>query len=261
MTPILISGIGRSGTSALIEALCLHKNVLKPRVVGEAPFIKEFLWFLLQYENISMERDYNIASYHLGESERRNAFSRLMMNVQCGEVPQNEAAGIDYWVAKTILDERAFDKGKEVFGRLKVVNIIRNGAEVVNSAMRFRGFSHFGFEELCDRWVESVKVTEYLSQRSDAITIAHHDLVADPQAVFSMIFDKFGMAQDLAPGEFIASTIFNSSFDDDARGKDTKDVFSNRPSFWSSWAEDQQSAFVDICGSTMDKLEFVKPYD
>jgi len=38
-SPLIISGIGRSGTSALLKALANHSEVFRAEKIGEAPFV------------------------------------------------------------------------------------------------------------------------------------------------------------------------------------------------------------------------------
>ena len=73
--PIFVSGIGRSGTSAVISSLARHAEVVEPNRIGEAPFVSAFLRFLQDYEDKSPHREYNLANYQLAPPERADAFS------------------------------------------------------------------------------------------------------------------------------------------------------------------------------------------
>jgi len=47
--PLFVSGIGRSGTSAVISSLAKHKSVVEPHRIGEAPIVGHFINFLIDY--------------------------------------------------------------------------------------------------------------------------------------------------------------------------------------------------------------------
>ena len=79
-TPVFISGIGRSGTSAVIKSIAEHKEVVKPERVGEAPFVGHFVSFLHEYEDVSHAREYNLKNYQLGEEQRAEGLLAQRIN-------------------------------------------------------------------------------------------------------------------------------------------------------------------------------------
>jgi len=99
-TPIFISGIGRSGTSAVIKSIAEHKDVLKPEKIGEAPFVAHFINFLKEYEDKSSDREYHLKNYRLEKAERATEYSRLLSTLQYGK--DVNADGIDgqHWIAR-----------------------------------------------------------------------------------------------------------------------------------------------------------------
>jgi|GEM_PF-747211 len=260
-TPIFVSGIGRSGTSAVIKSLSEHKDIVKPDRIGEGPFVSHFIKFLVEFENRSSERDYNIRNYQLDEEQRATEFSRLLSMLQYGKdifvSEQNEK----HWIAKVSLSSESFQKALEIFKDIKIVYVMRNGIEVVNSAKSFKGFSHLTFDELCSRWVDNIKQCRYVHTSPNCAVVRHHELVHDPEEVYRGVFDTLRMSQDTAPAEFISTNLFNSSFDKSEQLASTASVFQERLNCWSDWTEIEQEKFIEVCDEMMQEFEFPRPYD
>jgi hypothetical protein len=260
-SPIFISGIGRSGTSAVISSIAAHKEVITPERVGEAPIVQHFLTFLCEYEETSPQRDYNVKNYLMEAPERARLFSSMISSLQYGRdvslVPDSEK----YWVAKVSLSHDTFDKAMEIFSGLRIIYVIRNGIEVVNSAKHFKGFAGLSFEELCKRWSDSVVELRYLLDKQNCAVIRHDELVSDPHRVFDAVYKKLEMESDAAPAEFIDSTLFNSSFNQVSNKDEVGKVFNNRLSCWNQWSETEQQTFIDTCDEYMQELQFQRPYE
>ncbi len=259
-TPIFISGIGRSGTSAVIKAIAEHADVVSPERVGEAPFVGRFISFLREYEDSSPARDYHLKNYQLDGLERAEQFSRLLAMLQYGvDISRDEVAG-KHWVAKVSLCEEDFDKACQIFGELRCIYVMRNGIEVVNSARSFSGFADLSFEQLCQRWVNNLAQCKYVGHRSNCAVVRHDELVVNPDMVFERVFAKLGLAQDSAPATFIGTNVFNSSFVKTAELEKTSTVFNDRLQCWKEWSAAEKDTFVSICGAAMCEYGFERPY-
>jgi len=260
VTPLLISGIGRSGTSALLKALAEHKEVFSAVKIGEAPFVSSFLNFLVEFENRSPMVDYNLANYRLNEEERKISFSNFIMSNQCGSKLDLNEPGKKFWIAKTSLSKPAYEKALELFDEVRIVYIMRNGIEVINSARNFSGFSNLSFEEHCQRWKGNIEGSEYLFDLPMVSVVKHDQLVANPQATFQSIYKDLKLSDDTAPADFINTNLFNSSFDETTRDEKAKENFKNRLKAWDSWNRQEQDEFVEICDELMSKYDFTRPY-
>lgn len=258
--PLFISGIGRSGTSALLKAMALHPSVYSAEKIGEAPFISSFLNFLAQYENNSPLVDYNLKNYRLEANDRYAIYSQLMVLNQCGKGIDLQEPGKKYWIAKTSLNTEAYEKAKEIFGEVRISYIMRNGIEVINSARNFEGFAALSFEEHCRRWKENIESSEYLFDYPLVSVVKHDQLVADAENTFASIFSSLDLDADAAPADFINTNLFNSSFDETTKDAQTKKNFDNRLKAWDSWSAEEQKHFVDNCDAVMQKYDFVRPY-
>ncbi len=259
-TPVFISGIGRSGTSAVIKSIAEHHEVVKPDRVGEAPFIGHFVKFLHDYEDVSSAREYNLKNYQLCEKQRAEEFSRLLAMLQYGTDISQDHVGGNHWVAKVSLPEHHFRKAQAVLGDVKIIYVMRNGIEVVNSAKSFHGFADLSFEQLCTRWVENIEQCRYVHTDPNCAVVRHDKLVSDPHAVYEAIFEKLGMASDSGPADFISTNLFNSSFDKTSELESTVSVFNERLKCWDDWTDEEQQIFKTICDEKMVEYKFERPY-
>lgn len=260
ITPIFVSGIGRSGTSALIAALSTHSEIVEPENIGEAPFVHHFLEFLSQFEDRSNSKDYNLKNYKLNESDRYREFARLMALVQYGVDVYHAENEDRFWIAKLSLDLTQKRKADQVFGESRIVYIVRNGIEVVNSAKSFSGFQHSTFKELCFRWVDNQKKCSYVEESQNCVLVKHHELVSNPDAVFDTVYKALNIGSDSNPANFIKTNLFNSSFDNTAKNTDTTNAFSDRLRCWNDWSEEEKCTFIDICDDAMVQYDFTRPY-
>ena len=260
-SPVFVSGIGRSGTSAVISALSEHANVVSPNRIGEAPLIQEFLNFLRDFENESPYSDYHLENYQLEKADRIKLYSSMVSSLQYGFDVSQAPAEQQYWIAKVSLSEENYLKALEVFGDVKVIHVMRNGIEVVNSARHFEGFSDLSFEQLCNRWTRNLDSCQYLTGMENCSVIRHDELITDPHKVFANVFSELNMPLDDAPAHFIKTTLFNSSFNKTEQNDGVAKVFNNRLSCWDEeWTDSERDTFITLCGQHMEELGFQRPY-
>jgi len=261
LQPLFISGIGRSGTSALLQAMSEHPSVCKTDRIGEAPFISSFLNFLVQYEDTSANASYHHQNYRLTEEDRLDSFSDFMIQNQCGNNIIRKNPDQIFWIAKTSLGKLAHHKAEEIFDEVRTLYIMRNGIEVIHSARNFPGFAHLNFKQLCQRWSDSFNCCRFLTKTPRSAVIKHHDLVNNPIDTFDYVYSKLQMEYHPAPANFISSTFFNSSFDDSNTDGTTQSKFSSRISAWNQWSNSEQIEFISTCDQYMQEFDFHRPYD
>lgn len=258
--PVFVTGIGRSGTSALLKCLGQHKDFVAPKAFGEAPFIDNFARFLRNYEDEDSLRNYNLASYKVDAAERYRIFAEMIFRLHSVPVDSGRAQQALYWAAKTSLRAATFDKFHSIFGDFKVIYIIRNGIEVVNSSRHFAGFKSLEFAGLCQRWKTSLESNRFLEAAQNCAVIRHQELVADPAGTLAGAFLRVGLPQDAGPAEFIAQNVFNSSFSAESKDVESKDAFRTRLSdAWNKWTGEEQEVFLALCGEEMARYGFEIP--
>lgn len=247
-SPILISGVGRSGTSILLLALIEHKSVSRPRRVTEAPFLREFIDFLCRLDRGDDYSEYVSKNYLCTDEERKSYFAKMINDV----VFKSEQEGNFFPCKTTMVTEKAWEKLLTIFPDARSLYIVRNGIEVVNSSLNFEPFSGAGFTALCQRWAEYSVAFSYLEKSSGASLIYHDKMSSDPYATFRDALDGIGLERDDAPARYVEENFLNSSFEKDGKFS----LQERRELAWSSWTGEQRSIFNTICGPEMERHGF-----
>jgi len=262
LKPIFVSGVGRSGTSAVLASLAEHASVNTDYRIGEAPFVASFLNFLTEFEGTSPSSSYNLLNYRLDDDLRRKVIANFITLNQCGvdfnDIDMSES---QYWITKVSLTEASYEKAIEIYGEVRCVYIKRNGIEVINSAMRHPGFAKLSFAEHCDRWKENLKSCKYLLNKPLCSIVKHDKLVKEPESCFQVIQQDLRLPQDEAPANWIRTNIFNSSFDNSSSDEKAKNIFDKRLlKAWESWDFVSREEFKTRCDATMSEHGFTRPY-
>jgi hypothetical protein len=256
---LAVDGLGRSGSSAFVRAIASRADVA-PTPEGGAPFISSFVEFLVGYEDLSPHREYHRSKYKISAEERHALFRSMLFRVATGVDPAVALnPSIRYVVAKTWPSPSNMDRFLNLFPGMRVFYIIRNGIEVVASAVRYPPMSPITFEEACTVWAHGIDFDKL--RLSNYALIRHDRLVSDPEAMFSSAFEYLGLTPDSAPAQFISNELFNSSFDKPSSGLPVRDIFAARASPWLQWSPEERKTFRRICGATMEKLGYSIPED
>lgn len=253
-----VTGLGRSGTSALLAALAQHRHCLHPEHLGEAPFVGHFLDFLSTFEGGPLGPDYHVKTYKVAEADRLRAFRALIFRLHVTADPTSMTRPrLRYWPAKIALRAEYFETFRRVYPTSPIFYIVRNGIEVVESTRFYAPFKDLAFGEICNRWTQSIQLNAFLSGQPLVAFLRHHELIADPASVMAQAFKTVGMARDPAPARFLAEKVFNSSFED--RGGETRTNLEGRDQVWFHWSAEERTMFEDICGPTMLACGFEIP--
>jgi hypothetical protein len=255
-TPLFVVGSGRSGTSILCEALASHPTVSPKANIGEAPFIAKFFDFLADYE----DSKWHVDSYRSNFKERQELIFNLLFRLSSDSTyTPKRSTGCTHWVSKYIYcTPKNFNTSVHYFDSF-AINIVRNGIEVIDSAMNFSGFSHLTFEEHCLRWSDQVMTFNFLDTHENGLTIKHTDLVRNTSDTFEKIYQRLDMEFSEFPINYIRQIIFNSSFSENriALPTDIEDYFLSRVSkIWMSWDNERRDTFTKICGDAMNHYNF-----
>ncbi len=259
ITPLLISGIG-SSTRAVIESMAKHRDVLEPERIGEAPLISNFIEFLITYEEQHPDHDDNLENCQLDASQRAAVYSEMLCRMQYGltEIPRDETK--KYWIAKGNLSRNGFRRATDVFGRLAVIHVMRNGVEVVNAARRLEEFAHLDFAQLCEHWRRNIDASRHLHDSEHCAVVRHHELMENPHKVYDEVMSRLGMAHDDTPADFISGNPINSSCSEGGRMEGTSGAFDDGLAGWHAWTREEQKVFIDICDPIMQEFGFERPY-
>lgn len=266
--PVFIVGAGRSGTSVVLQALGKHPAVLAAE--GESPLLTSIGGLVTLYSH-DTDHDYFVQSLKVPVQELNARLRTLAFEIACGS---NMGLGLllhtlrltpwplrkRIWVAKTFPTENVTRGLQTLYPNMKLLYIVRNGLEVIQSRTRFHGFRDREFGRHCEVWTESVAKYRYLSSYQHAITLRHEQLVSAPRLEMSRIHTFLGLPDNAGPAGFLQESMVHPLDESTRAGTDVQQEFSRRKPPYESWTAEQRQMFKDTCGAAMQELGYAVPF-
>lgn len=267
--PLLVVGIGRSGTSVVKDALGQHSRVLACE--GEAPHLAP-LASMIDHLEVADLRDYYRRSLRMpvdrffdhlrtiafeASMGPRTGLRRVLQEAVRG---RKWVFGLRYWCVKAFPDEAQAAALEGLYPEARFIYVVRNGVEVVQSRTRFEAMRDRPFEEHCRSWAESVRTYAYLEHRADALTLRHEDLVSDPDAEFSRIAGFLGLPPEPGPADFTKTTLVHPLDEPTETDVAVAMRLRERPPGHRSWTSEERATFTETCGDAMAKLGYESPF-
>lgn len=272
--PIFVIGTGRSGTGAMIRSLNAHPKIISMR--SETPVLTEFLELVkFVTTNDAKLRSYRLYTLRLPEEYFYYCIKDLfykaiggydygvryhILNYFRQKCATNFFSRKKYWAAKISLSQDLYQPLLTLYPKAKLVYIVRNGIDVVNSRMRFPGFKHLNFEEQCKKWSSFVKAHYYLLNAERVFYLRHKDLVSDPEMTFKKIYEYLNINNYVPSYLYNKNNLIHSLNKRDVEIKNVSDYFNNRDPVYLSWNSREKEVFKRICSEMMDQYGFTIPF-
>lgn len=266
-SPIFIVGMGRSGTSVLLQAIGKHPEIIA--FPGEAPFITSIGGnaALFDSELNPKNSDYYRASLKFDVHYLYTHLARMGLEIAGGKYyglrEYIKAAWANkrmnkkkHWSAKTFPSEAVANGLLKVYPDCKFIYIVRNGVEVVHSMTKFHGFRDKQFEHHCQRWSDSITEYRYLTQHKNALFVRHEDLVSDPDTFFSTVFNFLELHQATESAAFVKETVVHPLDQQTQNSVEAIEQLKTRDNPFKKWTPDQQQVFISICSEAMNNLGY-----
>jgi hypothetical protein len=267
--PLLVVGLGRSGTTVLLQALGKHPEILS--IKAESPLIYHIGALVFGYE-LSGYNDWHERSLHFPLNDLNNRLRRLTFesvygsNYGLAEILKRQAR-MDlsiiqkkFWCARTYPQEHEAKGILKLFPNAKFVYIHRNGCDVVHSRTRYRSFRELPFSEHCETWANHIYKYLYLLHFKQAVVLSHKELTSDPATAFARIYTLMGAKQNVGPAHYVESTMVHPLNESTKKRIAVGQVFEQRPPAYAGWSSEQKETFKIVCGDAMGKMGYEMPF-
>ncbi len=268
--PIFVIGAGRSGTTALTQALGRHPYVFA--IERECPFIAHVgrLSYYIQPERFGEYYQENmITSNH----DVIRGLAQLCFDSCRGKHfgltdSFKRLAGGDFtllksshWCVKVFPTHEEFLGLRRLFPKARFLYILRNGIDMVQSRTRFPGFKEFGFQDHCRTWTMNVDQYSYIENYPEsALEIRHDEMVKEPGKIILQICELLDIGFHSGPVDFISGTIVHPLDNPTQNNVVVKDELKKRKPAWLKWSNDEKEIFKKTCGENMQRVGYSLPF-
>lgn len=245
---LVVSGIGRSGTTVLRKSLEIHNEIISTQTENNLVFD------LLE----SLERSINQRSNAIKDSiiDHKRVFKNTILDTTFPLVFDKRKVN----ALCCDLRVESLNQIIELFNeKIKIIYIIRNGIEVVASRMIKKQFSHFTFEENCRIWAYSEKIVRHSVNLPQLHLVRHEDFLFEESLAktYKKIFYHVGVAFEPKCIEFVNENFCHptslTSYDDEKKN------LKYRSKRWEKFTKEEKKKFHDICSDSMHYLGYKIP--
>ena len=249
---IVVSGIGRSGTTAMTAALAAQPEIDSTN--RESNLIRDLLFAARRGATMPSRQKQMIV-----QPARYNAiFRRTVLELlwPLGAMVVRECRAISTYFGLQV-EEAAFLA--ELFPRHLVVYLVRNGIEVVASRMQHRTFKQHSFEAHCLLWNETVAMAKWAEQSEHCLICRHEHFQNRPsmQAALGPGLERYGITNLEPMLEFLERDPKHTT----SVPGEADEALAARNQRWKYWTGEQQAQFADLCGDSMAHFGYPIPWE
>lgn len=252
--PIFLVAVGRSGSTALQNALGLHSQVTSSGL--EAPIIHRFGDLVNSYFAHDTKKEYYQANLAIDASEFTIDLQKIMYKSAIG----NAKLKTKYWITKAFITESSFQGLDIVFPKAKYIFLIRNGIDVIHSRTKFNKDNKVDFERYCINWSKENENYQYLVQCPKSIFIKYEALVDDYKGILQSIYKHIDINSELKPKEYLEQNLVHSLGNKGIEKIDVQSTLQNRIPAYSKWDKWKKQCFKKHCNDTMLNYGYKIPF-
>lgn len=262
---VLVSGQARSGTTILTKAIAAHPQVLSNG--KENNWLRDLAGFAQEtFGNESRVKQLAVSQSQFLDNFRGAAYQSLFPELaEYSAENTNPLENIKALSTFSSLREDTFDMVPQLLPNVFLVNIVRNGIEVVSSRMSHQ---HIGkgrdFRTHCIAWAHGLHVVKW-AESNDAIAdrfflVRHHDLLVAETCrdVFGKLQQRLGLDDSDACHDFVQQNFVSrnkgSASPQSAEGNRERQLA------WQQWDQQQRDQFEEVCGAAMEHLGYPIPW-
>ena len=269
---VLVTGQARSGTTVLTHAFAAHpqirSNLKESSIIGDIAAVLR-----VNLEKPGRRSDLTVSPAKLALNLRRFLLHSLFPKSEESDGDgsndnsnQNSQSPIAISTFSSLRVED-LDYVTQLFPRLVIANIYRNGVEVVASRMTHSHIGpQFGFEQHCVAWSHARDSIQWGADKPCFVPFPHHDLLNrdSTESLFREALDQIGITEVHPCVSFVHSNVINTNNSPDLQSTtgpaSSNANLANRVERWRDWTAQQRDTFELKCGPTMDYLEFQVPW-
>jgi len=252
--PLIVSGVGRSGTTALRMSLGIHSDIAYNR--SENNIIMDILETGLHNCTYHSRK----ASMQMSQGKYDKVFRNLLLNVLYPRPPLTISPP-KRWMASSDINPRLVGYLPQLFPNVRIVYLVRNGIEVVSSRMVFEGFKEQPFEWQCEVWAKAEEMVRW-GVEQDNFYLIRHDSLLDRESishVFTDLWTWLGLKNDPRCADALSTETYHpTKFP--SEGSDTTMDLRRRKSRWEFWTDEQRDIFTNTCASAMRYFGYPIPW-
>ena len=252
--PVILSGVGRSGTTALRMSLGTHPQIIYNS--SENNIVMDILETGVHNCTYPSRK----ASMQMSQDRYDKVFRNLILSVLYPG-PQLAVIQAKRWMASTDINPRLAEYLRQLFPEMRLVYLVRNGIEVVSSRMVFEGFKDRPFEWQCEVWAKSEKMARWGVKRDYFYLIRHESLLDEHSIsrVLTGVWSWLGLKNDPCCAEALAANTFHPTTFAGEASSTVKNLLT-RKSRWEYWSDEQRNVFVKYCSSAMNYFGYEIPW-
>lgn len=236
---IFVTGTGRSGTTALRTALSSHPGVLgnfrENHVAGE------LLTVAVRNRTMPSRRD----AMQMDDDAWDRVFRSCILDLLLPDPPPEPPARVLAFIGRLTGDTPERLLG--VFPGCRVVSIIRDAVQTIESRQAHGTLGRMPFDLQCRLWAEAADLARWAEADPLAVLVRHERLRTDPAGEMTRVLAALELPDDPAPAAHLLETTHHPT---DPR---------QRPS-WRNWTDDDRAVFVRVCAEGMDRFGYPIPW-
>lgn len=252
--PIVLSGVGRSGTTALRMSLGTHPDIIYNR--AENNIVMDILQTGLHNCTYPSRK----VSMQMSQCRYDKAFRNLILNVLYPRPPLAMTLP-KRWLTSTDINPCLVRYFRQLFPDTRLVYLVRDGVEVVSSRMVFDGFKDRPFTWQCEVWAKAEEMIRW-GVGEDYFYLIRHESLLEPKSIQRVLSDLcswLGLKYDTQCAEALSNNTYHPTTFGGEAASAARDLHS-RKSRWEYWTDEQREIFVKICSSAMDYLGYEIPW-
>lgn len=254
----VLSGVGRSGTTIVREALSRHPDLDSTNL--ENNIILDLLEAAARNCTIPARRHAMRVQDKVYDAHFRSLVLRLLW-----PRPSLDTKKPERLLAYSNLNPFAADYLLRLFPTVRIVYIVRNGIEVVSSRMRFESFKHRDAAAHSETWRLSHDMARWGAERREFLLVRHEWLAerGGPERMMRAILPFLGLREHAPCVEAFGEGLIHPTSD---RGdsmieaKGVADALRSRAERWRSWSDEEREAFESRCGEAMAYFGYEVPW-